>query len=370
MKVSLCVPTFERPATTRILIESFLAQDHGDRELCIADDSRSDAIERLVSTYNDDRIVYCHQKEPLGFCGNLRSCLERSTGEVIVILGDDDLLARTDSLSIYAAIFASHPDIGFAHANVVQIDEGGNVTFVYSSARESMIFDKGAPALEHLLLSSVHIAGIAFQRLPDLMDLYPSDDMLFPQVKLAAEVLTTHGGMAIGAFLTAARMHADQLGFTLMQKSKTGSKIAPDNSKAPGDLARSPVTPRHGNAEVMELVDSLVVQGIIQPAIARTIRIQYRNSYATNMINEKIILGNRTMMEHFELLRQHNQEARRSPWLAMLCAVVLVLPRRAALQAKLTARTLIARRMLSNYDASRDWPLVGAMQQRQAGQLS
>jgi len=28
MKVSVCVPAFERPETTRLLIESFLAQDH------------------------------------------------------------------------------------------------------------------------------------------------------------------------------------------------------------------------------------------------------------------------------------------------------------------------------------------------------
>lgn len=48
MKVSVSAPTFERPTTTRVLIESFLAQDHGDQELILLDYLRAPSQARLV----------------------------------------------------------------------------------------------------------------------------------------------------------------------------------------------------------------------------------------------------------------------------------------------------------------------------------
>jgi|GEM_PF-6998006 len=359
MKVSVCVPTFERPETMRLLIESFLAQDHADRELSIADDSRSDAVERLVTEYDDHRIVYHRQKESLGFCGNLRWCLEQSSGEVAVILGDDDLLARTDALSIYAATFASNPTVGYACANLVQIDEDGEVTFAYEVADATTVFEKGPPALEHLLLSSVHIAGIAFRRVPDLLDHYPREEMLFPQVKLAAAMLTNHAGVAIGAFLTAARMHENQLGFAAMKRNKM------ERPAKGGGRRRnhgSVVGQQHGNVEVMEIIEALRERTVISPAIAQLLERRYTKSYATNMVNEKINCGNRRMLKHLQLLRQHSNEARNSVWLVVLCAGILVLPRRAALQLKLKIRGAVAKRVLGRYKAMYDWPLLGAMQ--------
>ena len=363
MKVSVCVPAFERPETTRLLIESFLAQDHANRELSIADDSRNDAVERLVAGYEDDRIIYHHQQEPLGFCGNLKYCLEQSSGEVAVILGDDDLLARTDALSIYADSFASRPAVGFARTNLVQIDETGEVTFAYGAVDTTIVFEKGPPALEHLLLSSVHIAGIAFRRVPDLLDHYPSDEMLFPQVKLAAAILTSHAGMAIGSFLTAARMHENQLGFAAMSRNTErhasgGSRLGTRDATGGASAGA-----QHGNVEVMQIVDSLRERMLVRPAVAQLIERRYVKSYATNMVNEKIHLGNRATIEHVQLLRQHSPEARGAVWLIALCAAVLILPRRAALQLKRKLRGVVGKRVLGRYDAMHDWPLVGTLRE-------
>lgn len=365
MKVSVCVPTFERPDTMRILIESFLAQDHADRELSIADDSRSDAVERLVAGYADNRIIYHRQKELLGFCGNLKSCLEQSSGEVAVVLGDDDLLARPDALSIYAAAFASNPTVGFASANLVQINDDGKVTFAYAAADVSTIFEKGPSALEHLLLASVHIAGIAFRRAPDLLDHYPSQLMLFPQVKLAAAILTTHPGMAIGGFLAAARMHEHQLGFAAMKKRQRCILKATADGGAGDAIGGTLTGGEHGNVEVMRIIATLRDQMIVQPDVARVIERQYVKSYATNMVNEKINLGNRVMFEHVQLLRQHSSEARRAVWLTILCAGITILPRRAALHLKLRIRAVVARWVLCRYEARRDWPLVETVRECQ-----
>lgn len=360
MKISVCVPTFERPGTTRLLIESFLAQDYDDRELVIADDSNTDAVERLVSGYADNRIVYQHNEEPVGFCGNLRACLARSSGEVAVILGDDDLLARTDALSTYAEAFAANPTVAFARVNLVQIDDNGEVTFAYVAADATTVFDKGQSALEHLLLSSVHIAGIAFRCVPDLFDHYPSEIMLFPQVRLAASILTKYPGMAIGAFLAAARMHEHQLGFAVMKNESpdkysdrwVGGRVVSSGVQLPGRQGK------HGNVEVMQVIATLRDESTVQPAVARAIERQYVKSYATNMVNEKITSGNRVMARNLDLLRKHSSVARKALWLAGLGAMLLVLPKRIALYGKVKLRSAVAKRVLSHYDEAREWPLL------------
>lgn len=354
MKVSVCVPAFERPETTRLLIESFLAQDHADRELVIADDSRTDVVEQIVNGYADDRIVYRHHEEPQGFCRNLKSALEQSSGQVAVILGDDDLFARADALSIYVASFVSNPTVGYACANVVQIDGNGEVTLAYVAVDETTVYDKGPQAVEHLLLSSVHIAGIAFRRVPDLLEHYPSDQMLFPQVKLASGILSNHAGMAIGHFLSAARASEGQLGFTAMKKTRAG-RLANGRERPTTEVE---VGPRHGNAEVMQIIGCLREDTMLPAAAARTLERHYIKNYATNMVNEKIILGNRVVLAHLRLLRQHSAEAKRAHWLLLLCIVIVVLPRRTALQLKLRLREVVATHMMRRYEPGRDWPLV------------
>lgn len=359
MKVSVCVPAFERPDTTRLLVESFLAQDHIDRELVITDDSRTEAVEGVIGAYSDSRVVYRHHHQPLGFAANLRAALERASGDVVVILGDDDLLARRDSLAIYAACFESDSRIGYACSNLVQIDGDGIVTFAYVTADQDVVYERGPDALDHLLLTSVHIAGIAFRRTPDLLDYYPRDVMLFPQVLLASRVLTAHSGLAIGAFLTAARMHEAQLGFTSMKTAGTPQFSHGDGHVAPaGDPARG----QHGNVEVPQVIAGLRRDGTIEPASARSLEKKYVRNYATNFINEKVLLGNRIALANLRLLRANSEEARRANWLGPVCASVLVLPRSLALRAKLGLRGVIAPRLLGRYDPARDWPLVVALQ--------
>lgn len=252
MKVSVCVPTFERPSTTRLLIESFLAQDHGVRELIVSDDSASEDIEHLVAAYSDDRIRYLRHGRTVGFHENLCRALAHCSGEVIVIMGDDDVCARVDALSLYAEAFSANRSVGLASANLVQIDAGGKVTFAYVRVDETVVFEKGTESFEHLLLSSVHIAGIAFPHLPELLDLYPADPMWFPQVYLVAGVLTNYSGMVIGQLITAARMHEQQLGFAWVKeagRSTFKNRIDISGVKG-GSSSSSPNQGRHASVEI------------------------------------------------------------------------------------------------------------------------
>lgn len=363
MRVSVCVPTFERPATTGILIESFLAQDYGDRELIIADDSASESIKHLVAAYSDDRLRYIRHGRTVGFHENLRRALAQCSGDVIVIMGDDDVLARVDALSVYAEAFSANQTVGFASANLVQIDACGKVTFAYKKTEHNLVFDKGTESLEHLLLSSVHIAGIAFRRLPELLDFYPAHPMLFPQVYLAAGVLTNHSGMLIGQYLSAARMHEQQLGFKAMKRVRRNHDEKADCP--PGIDGRSssgPIQGSHGNVEISQVIARLRDQSILQPRAVRGIERQYMKSYATNMVNEKITSGNIVMWRNLQFLRKYNTAASDAYWLVLLAAGVVMAPRRLAKRLKLLVRGLVANRIFRDYEDDREWPLLKSLQ--------
>ncbi len=92
---SIVVPTYETPANfLRQMIESVLGQTFCRVELCIADGSESNAVEKIVSEYmvSDDRVRYRHLSQNKGISENTNAGLEMATGDFIGLLDHDDIL--------------------------------------------------------------------------------------------------------------------------------------------------------------------------------------------------------------------------------------------------------------------------------------
>ena len=93
--ISILVPAYETPETfLRQMIESVLSQSYGKLELCIADGSPSDKVERVVREYEeqDERIRYRHLTENLGISDNTNAALALASGDYVGLLDHDDLL--------------------------------------------------------------------------------------------------------------------------------------------------------------------------------------------------------------------------------------------------------------------------------------
>src|SRR5882757_3279723 len=119
-KISLCVPTYNRPETLKQLIHSFLKQDYRDKELIISDDTPNDSVEKLIKTYKNKSIKYFHNSPGLGFSQNLFKAIDHATGDYLIILGDDDVLLHKHVLSDYVKVFEEKPSVGFIYSNQVQ----------------------------------------------------------------------------------------------------------------------------------------------------------------------------------------------------------------------------------------------------------
>ena len=100
-KVSICLPTCNRPELIVQCIDSCLAQTHADIEIVVGDHSKVERTQRLVAErYRDDPRVRCARIEPpLGQAHNVASLFERATGDKILLIHDDVTSSRPESNS-------------------------------------------------------------------------------------------------------------------------------------------------------------------------------------------------------------------------------------------------------------------------------
>ncbi|HEX3446485.1 MAG TPA: glycosyltransferase family 2 protein [Chthoniobacterales bacterium] len=101
MKFSVITPCLNRVELIGATIESVIAQDHSDFEHWIIDGGSTDGTLELLKRYRHLRLV----SEPdRGVYDAMNKGIRLATGEVVILLNSDDLLAR-GALSLVADIF-------------------------------------------------------------------------------------------------------------------------------------------------------------------------------------------------------------------------------------------------------------------------
>jgi glycosyltransferase involved in cell wall biosynthesis len=134
-KVSICLPTCNRPELIVQCLDSCLAQTHANIEIVIGDDSKDDRTQQLIARAyaHDARVRYVRNEPSLGQARNVASLFERATGDKIVLIHDDDYLAD-DGIEQLLSLWQMHPQLEVAFANQYEVDANGHVDQVTSDA--------------------------------------------------------------------------------------------------------------------------------------------------------------------------------------------------------------------------------------------
>jgi glycosyltransferase involved in cell wall biosynthesis len=90
--VTVGIPTHNRSDLLERALRSVLAQTYKNLEIIVSDDASSDDTPRQMSEFTDPRIVYLRSEENTGIARNTNKCLEHATGELLLMLNDDDEL--------------------------------------------------------------------------------------------------------------------------------------------------------------------------------------------------------------------------------------------------------------------------------------
>lgn len=94
MKYSVLIPTRNRLEYLKFAVASVLKQNYNDWEVLISDNASEDDISGYVQTLNDPRIKYSRSEKFLTITESWNRSLDMSSGDYVIMLGDDDILLK------------------------------------------------------------------------------------------------------------------------------------------------------------------------------------------------------------------------------------------------------------------------------------
>ena len=92
MKFSVLLPTRNRIELLRHAVESVRMQDYADWEIVISDNASDEDVAGFAASFGDARIRYSRTDRFLPVTENWSRALEQSSGDYLIMLGDDDAL--------------------------------------------------------------------------------------------------------------------------------------------------------------------------------------------------------------------------------------------------------------------------------------
>lgn len=124
--ISVCIPVYNTPA--RYLAETLasveaLRPEWPDLEIIVNDDRSS--IDYAAVLADHPAVQYYRNDRNLGMVGNWNRAVRRSSGELAMVLGHDDLLLP-GMFATYGATFAADKDVVLCSCQKVFIDRDGN----------------------------------------------------------------------------------------------------------------------------------------------------------------------------------------------------------------------------------------------------
>ncbi|WP_028888615.1 glycosyltransferase family 2 protein [Tenacibaculum ovolyticum] len=93
--LSICIPTKNRQEFCKQVISSVLSYKNNCFELIIQDNSDDNSLSEFVSTIDDQRLKYLYIKKSLSSQENMNISIDRSLGNYVCMIGDDDVVLPT-----------------------------------------------------------------------------------------------------------------------------------------------------------------------------------------------------------------------------------------------------------------------------------
>jgi glycosyltransferase involved in cell wall biosynthesis len=125
MKISVITVSYNAEATIRHTVESFLAQDHADREMVVIDGASKDATLDIIKSYNSP-LIRIFSEPDKGMYDALNKGLKLYSGDAFGVLNADDRYHDDSALSRIVRVLTTH-DMAHGHLDFVRNHEGREV---------------------------------------------------------------------------------------------------------------------------------------------------------------------------------------------------------------------------------------------------
>ena len=121
MKLSICIPTFNRPDLLNNCLNSILiAKKYFTKfrfEVCISDNSNNFQSKSIINFYKKKiSLIYKKNKKNIGYIKNYVKVVKMAKGEFVWVIGDDEIL-KPNTFKILSENFKKNTDIDFMYIN-------------------------------------------------------------------------------------------------------------------------------------------------------------------------------------------------------------------------------------------------------------
>ncbi|MEJ7737955.1 MAG: glycosyltransferase family 2 protein [Chitinophagaceae bacterium] len=164
MKISICVPQYNRIMYLLQSLDLIARQTYPDIEVVISDDcSTDDTEERLLALKGLYKypMVYHRNEKNMGYDANYRKCIELANGEYCIVIGNDDSIFGDGSIAFLSRFLIdnNYPEIGFS--NFVM---AGDTTDVNKRARQTGVLGSGTKVAMKYYSSFSFVGGLVYKK--------------------------------------------------------------------------------------------------------------------------------------------------------------------------------------------------------------
>ncbi|MFC1922178.1 glycosyltransferase family 2 protein [Chloroflexota bacterium] len=149
-KVSVIIPTYNRPHLFPKAVDSVLKQTFTDFEIIVVDDGSTKPVGYIVNQYNDSRLRYIYQ-ENSGLVVARNNGVFAADSKYIAFLDDDDRFLP-HKLDVQVALLEANPNIGLALGGYINEDSKGklfseNQPWLYHDPNDIKTWLYGCPTI-------------------------------------------------------------------------------------------------------------------------------------------------------------------------------------------------------------------------------
>ncbi len=207
-KVSVVIPTHNRPVMLKRAIDSVLAQTYRDFEITVVDDGVQERAREVVGSFSDDRIRYIQHEKERGAPAARNTGIKNSTGELIAFLDDDDEWLP-EKIELQVNALEKHSEAVLAFCGLTAVNDAGKTLYTRMRGLEGLI----SPFSEILDKSFVWTSAI-MARKSVLMNGFLFDENLTKNQEwdLTLRLSRTMPFYSINKLLVILHIHGNQMG--------------------------------------------------------------------------------------------------------------------------------------------------------------